>query len=90
MNEFTNLDASRFFNFTCQRHDAMTRSATNNLLVPEKCRLDVRKYFFSNRVVHHWNSLPLEIREVDSVNAFKNMYDEWMCFDQDNESIYSV
>ena len=46
-------------------------------LVPEKCHLDVRKYFFPNRVVHPWNSLPLEVREAESVNCFKNQYDEW-------------
>ena len=75
INGFTNIDVSSFFRFCSQRHDAATRSVTNKLLVPEKCHLDIRKYFFTNRIVKHWNELPLEIREASSVNSFKNMYD---------------
>ena len=74
----TNLNAAMFFNFTNQRHDVATRSAINNNLVPEKCRLDIRKHFFANRVVHAWNALPVDVREAASVNNFKNLYDEWI------------
>jgi len=79
MNGFTHVNISDFFNFTSQRHDTSTRSVTNKLLVPEKCRLDVRKHFFSNRIVQIWNELPLEVRESETINCFKNIYDEWTC-----------
>ena len=52
-----------------------TRSATDGLLVPQQTHLDIRKYFFFNRVVNAWNGLPQEIRHASSINAFKNMYD---------------
>jgi len=42
-----------------------------------RSRLDTRKYFFSNRVVSHWNSLPSHIVEADTVLTFKKRLDLW-------------
>ena len=38
-------------------------------------RTDIRKYTFSNRIVEHWNTLPLEVKQSPSTNAFKNRID---------------
>ena len=40
---------------------------------------DVRKNFFSNRVVGPWNELPEKVRCTGSINSFKNAYDEFIC-----------
>ena len=40
-------------------------------------RLDVRKHFFSNRVVDLWNSLPEYVISANSVNSFKNRLDKY-------------
>ena len=46
-------------------------------LIKSRSRLDIRKHFFSQRVVNVWNSLPSEVVEAESVNAFKNRYDKY-------------
>ena len=43
----------------------------NFKLAKQTCSIDVRKYFYCNRIVDAWNSLPNTVFSVSSINNFK-------------------
>ena len=50
-----------------------TRSQSDSLnLVKKRSSLDIRKHFFTERVVEHWNRLPSEDKHAPTLRIFKN------------------
>ena len=47
-------------------------------LKKQRCNTMLRQHFFTQRIVYRWNSLPAEIAEAPSLNAFKNRVDLFM------------
>ena len=47
----------------------------NGKIFNEYCQTNKRKYFFSKRITHLWNSLPTNTKFAQSTNHFKNLLD---------------
>ena len=66
------LDSINFFILNQTQHTRGHRYK----LVSSHCRVDVRKYFFSQRVIAPWNSLPPEIIDFKNLNCFRRTLKE--------------
>ena len=66
------LDYSLFFKLSA---DSKVRGHTYKI-VKNSFRLDVRKNFFSYRVVDAWNELPQYVVDAETVNSFKARLDK--------------
>lgn len=75
-----------------RRNTRLTSSVSNEGQLSQKSyvinvghtRLEIRKNFFTNRVIKDWNALPEEIKEQQSVNAFKSRLDAWLKLNKHN------
>ena len=77
------IDYKQFFNLTNALYGLRGHEKK---LVKDRSRLDSRKYFFSQRVINRWNSLPVKVVNSESVNGCKNAYDRYCCKDMDDRS----
>ena len=74
VNGYEDVDRNIFFKL---KEGSRTRGH-KAALVKEQCRLDMRKYSFSERVINKWNKLPYDCVNASSVNMFKNKIDRYM------------
>ena len=47
-------------------------------LVKDQCRLDIRKYSFSQRTINEWNKLSTDCVTANNVDIFKNKFDTYL------------
>ena len=74
VNGYEDVDRNMFFKL---KEGSRTRGH-KAALVKEQCRLDMRKYSFSQRVINEWNKLPNYCVNASSVNMFKNRIDRYL------------
>ena len=84
VHEIDDVCATDFFTFSNAQHSHATRQAAtiaDEIVVPSlglsqgPCKLELRRNFFSQRVVAPWNSLPPGVHLAESVDQFKIKYD---------------
>ena len=68
------VDKEYFFSFSSSL--GVTRGHKLKLAKPA-CRTDVRKFFFTNRIISTWNSLPAPVIECKTVDSFKHRLDKY-------------
>jgi len=73
MTGIDNMDYKQFFEIN---HTGRTRGHRLKL-VKKQTRLDIRKHFFSQRVVKPWNYFPNSVVGAPSLNSFKNRLDQF-------------
>ena len=72
LNGHDRVDASIWFNTVGDNANRLTRNTVySKNLVATRSRTDIRKNFFSNRVVNLWNSLPTDVKNARTVKIFK-------------------
>ena len=74
VNGYEDVDRNMFFKL---KEGSRTRGH-KAALVKEQCRLDTRKYSFSQRVINEWNKLPNDCVNASSVNMFKHRIDRYL------------
>ena len=57
-------------------HNTRTRHSIK--LLSSRVRTDRRKYYFTQRVINTWNSLPQEVVAATSIDSFKRGLDKYM------------
>lgn len=73
MHRFNTVNKDIFFTMSKNK---ITRGNSYKL-EKGRSRLDIRKHYFSQRVVNYWNCLPEDVVGALSVNSFKNKYDSY-------------
>ena len=68
VNGYEDVDRNMF----CKLKEGSRTRGHKAALVKEQCRLDMRKYSFSQRVINERNKLPDDCVNASSVNMFKN------------------
>ena len=66
VNGYEDIDRNMF----CKLKEGSRTRRHKAVLVKVQCRLDMRKYCFSQRVIYEWNKLPNDCVNASSVNMF--------------------
>jgi len=68
---YKGLSSAKFSDFFALSTSVTTHGHTAKI-AKCRCRLDIRRFFFSSRVIDRWNHLQQSVIDSSSVNCFKN------------------
>ena len=76
LNGYEKVDVSNILSLAGQHCERSLRSSVNFGLVQNPARLEIRRNFFTNRVVSPWNNLDPRVRHCETLDSFKASYDK--------------
>ena len=71
---YRGLSTTSFVSMFTLSSNTTTRGHTAKI-TKNRCRLDLRRHFFSERVIDRWNRLPQQAIDSPTINAFKSRLD---------------
>ena len=78
VNGLEGLSEKDFFEGRRRREGACGTRSNSHSFFKKRCRVDLVKYSFANRVVSEWNRLPNSVIEARGINAFKGKLDGYL------------
>ena len=73
------VDHSSWFEFIENRGDRVTRLSGDPLnLKLKRANTEIRRNFFSHRVVNAWNQIPTTIKNARTTSSFKSQFNNYM------------
>ena len=77
LNGYDKVDCKTWFNIVGNHALRATRSTGyHKNIIGNRANTEIRRHFFSNRVVAQWNSLPEYVKDSPTVHVFKNRLDK--------------
>ena len=77
MHNYDDVERRQFFQTAGEESVRVTRQSSNALnIITTRCRTEVRRNFFTNRVVEKWNKLPEYIKRAGNIKTFKYLCDK--------------
>ena len=76
VNGFDNVDKNTWFKFVGLREQVTRLNQDSLNLVKPVAKLEIRKNFFSHRVIDLWNALPYDVKHARNTAQFKQLYDK--------------
>ena len=77
MHNYDDVDRRQFFQTAGEESVRVTRQSSDALnILTTRCKTEVRRNFFTNRVAEHWNKLPENIKGAGNIKTFKSLYDK--------------
>ena len=77
MHNYDDVDRRQFFQTAGEESVRVTRQSSDALnILTTRCKTEVRRNFFTNRVAENWNKLPENIKGAGNIKTFKSLYDK--------------
>ena len=77
LNGYDKVDYKTWFNIIGNHAPRVTRSTGyQKNIIGNRSNTEIRRHFFSNRVVVQWYSLPESVKDSPTVQVFKNRLDK--------------